>query len=378
MKKFILLVLLAAASSRADSSLLDTLTNPVSIVFNNAYKGLYVDNEKIGAADPRNSDKYLFAFIASAKKTLDVCVYDIEDPGAVVALLDAKSRGVRVRVISEYDNTLDKTHGNVPQESYEHLRAAGIAVAAEKKSGLMHCKFAIADGTAVWFASMNWTHNALYRDNNNNVFVRSPEVAVIFQQEFDELFDNHKYNRGAAGTKKPVRVGDAEISIRFSPEGGVQASLLDALQHATNSIRFMIFTFTDRDIGNLMAKKKHAGLTVEGVFDECQIDRFSEFPWLGRQGVKEWHDGNQALLHHKVMILDDETVCCGSYNFSRSAERSNNEVSVIIRSRRIAAEYRAEFDRLVFAAEHNPPLPPYDHPACEHGSAHDAARPVPR
>jgi phosphatidylserine/phosphatidylglycerophosphate/cardiolipin synthase-like enzyme len=138
----------------------------------------------------------------------------------------------------------------------------------------------------------------------------------------------------------------------------------------------MIFAFTDRDIGNLLAKKKRDGLTVEGVFDQCQIDRFSEFRWLGKQGVKEWMDGNQALLHHKVMVIDDRVVCCGSYNFTKSAEQHNNEVSAIIRSSRLAADYRAEFDRLVYAAEHNPPLPPYDHPACQH--EHEANQPVPR
>jgi phosphatidylserine/phosphatidylglycerophosphate/cardiolipin synthase-like enzyme len=379
LKKIAALILLAAANAAAaDTSLLATLTNPVSVVFNNTYKGLVEENEKIAAADPRNSEKYLFAFLASATATLDVCVYDIEDPGAVTALLDAKSRGVRVRAVSEYDNAIDKEHAGQLHESFEQLRAAGIPVVIDKHAGLMHCKFVVADGERVWFASMNWTHNALYRDNNNNVFVRSREVAGVFEGQFRQVFEKHDLNRGAAGTTSPIRVGDAELTIRFSPEGGAQAAILDAVKSATNSIRFMVFAFTDRDLGNLIAKKKHDGLTVEGVFDECEIDTYSEFRWLAKQGVKEWRDGNQALLHHKVIIIDDETVCCGSYNFTKSAEHSNSEVSVIIRSHRIAAEYRAEFDRLTFAAEHNPPLPPYDHPACQHGGNREAAKPVPR
>lgn len=377
MKKLILLFALSVTLVRAEPALMETLTNPVDVVFNKAYKGPYEENEKAGLADPRHSDKYLLAFLASAKKTLDVCIYDVNATGVVRALIAAKDRGVRVRIVSEYDNTFERDQPGVPAEAFVHLRSAGIPIEAQRANGLMHCKFVIADGEAVWFASMNWTHNALYRDNNNNVFVRSPEVAAVFQREFDQLFEKHEYGRGAPGTEKPIRVGDAEISIRFSPQGGAQAAMLDAIRAATNSIRFMIFSFTDRDMGGLLAKKKRDGLTVEGIFDECQVDSFSEFRWLGKQGVKVWQDGNQALLHHKVMIIDNTTVCCGSYNFSRSAEQRNNEASVIIRCPRIAAEYRAEFDRLVYAAEHNRPVPPYDHPACNHGNSREALKPVP-
>ena len=363
----------------AGPALFASLTNPVSVVFNNAYKGLVEDNEKICRADPHAPDKYFLSFIASAKKSLDVCVYDVSEPGAVAALLDAKSRGVNVRVVTESANTVYKEQGGRPRESILQFQAAQIPVVADNRQGLMHCKFIVADGAAVWFGSMNLTVGSIYRDNNNSLFVRSPELAAVFETEFKQLFEKNEFDHGAVGTTQPIRVGDTEFTVRFSPGGGAQAALLDAIRRATNSARFMIFTFTDREVGNLLAKKKQAGLTVEGVFDECQIDYLSEFRWLGKQGVKTWPDGNQALLHHKVMLLDDDTVCCGSYNFTRSAEGKNNEVLVVLRSRRIAAAYRAEFDRLVFAAEHNPPLPPYDSPACDHKQNSRAAnKPVPR
>lgn len=377
---FLSLLVLPFAVRAADISLIATLTNPVSVVFNNAYKGTVEENEKAAESDPHSPYKYVLSFIASATGTLDVCVYDFSDPEIVAALLDAAGRGIRVRIVTETENTLDHENPGQLRESIQHLNAAKIPLVSDERGGLMHNKFIIADGRHVWFGSMNLTHNALFRDNNNSLFVRSPELAAVFESQFERFFTRREF--GVADQPPPppvVRVGDSEFTLHFSPGGGAQKTVLGTLERATNSIRFMVFAFTDREIGGLLAKKKKAGLAIEGVFDECQIDQYSEFRWLGRQGVKEWADGNQALCHHKVMIIDGQTVCCGSYNFTKSAEQKNNEASVVIRSPRIAAEFRAEFDRLVYASEHNRPVPPYDHPACQHDrSRTDPNKPAPR
>jgi len=44
-------------------------------------------------------EKAVLAFIQSADKTLDVCLYDLNLPMVAQAFLDAKERGVKVRVI---------------------------------------------------------------------------------------------------------------------------------------------------------------------------------------------------------------------------------------------------------------------------------------
>ena len=49
-------------------------------------------------------EKAVTSFIASADKTLDVCVYDLDLPEFAQALLDAHARGVKVRVIIADDN----------------------------------------------------------------------------------------------------------------------------------------------------------------------------------------------------------------------------------------------------------------------------------
>ena len=51
-------------------------------------------------------------------------------------------------------------------------------------------------------------------------------------------------------------------------------------------------------------------------------------------------------MHHKVIIIDNEVVITGSYNFTVSAEKTNDENVVIFFDKKIAAYYTAEFQRV--------------------------------
>jgi len=51
-------------------------------------------------------------------------------------------------------------------------------------------------------------------------------------------------------------------------------------------------------------------------------------------------------MHHKVMIIDGQTVVTGSYNFSASAQNRNDENALVIHDPQIAAQYLGEFERI--------------------------------
>ena len=60
-------------------------------------------------------------------------------------------------------------------------------------------------------------------------------------------------------------------------------------------------------------------------------------------------------MHHKVIIIDDHTVITGSFNFSRSAEKNNDENIVILRNAAIAELYLQEWQRIWDSAEEPAP-----------------------
>ncbi len=57
-------------------------------------------------------------------------------------------------------------------------------------------------------------------------------------------------------------------------------------------------------------------------------------------------DGNRYTMHHKVLIVDAETVVTGSYNFSATAEEKNDENVFIVHSCDVAGRYMDEFAKI--------------------------------
>jgi phosphatidylserine/phosphatidylglycerophosphate/cardiolipin synthase-like enzyme len=89
-------------------------------------------------------------------------------------------------------------------------------------------------------------------------------------------------------------------------------------------------------------------VTVAGVFDESQAAGNTGTEWdrLREAGLDVRMDGNSSLMHHKVILIDGETIVTGSYNFSANAERRNDENTLVIYSSRVASQYMVEFERV--------------------------------
>jgi len=57
-------------------------------------------------------------------------------------------------------------------------------------------------------------------------------------------------------------------------------------------------------------------------------------------------DGLEGQMHHKVILVDGRMVVMGSYNFTNSAERYNEENLLIIHNEALAKIYEDEFERI--------------------------------
>jgi phosphatidylserine/phosphatidylglycerophosphate/cardiolipin synthase-like enzyme len=347
----------------------------IAVKFNNAYQALYEDNERTGRADPDNTDKLFIKIMREAKKSLDVAVFDIDEPGSCHALIDAQKRGVKVRVLTDSDNLGESGNPSVPRRVLQEMRKAGIKIKDDKRTAFMHHKFVIMDDKVVLTGSTNLTENSLFRDNNNSLKISSPELAANYKAEFNRMYD-----KGILGPNphempfNAVKVDGANIRVYFSPKGGTKEAILNELRGAKRSIRFMTFSLTDKDIQKILFDKVDTGKTVEGIFDGCMISEYSLYYSMLRNKIPVLIDGNQAILHDKIFIIDNNTVITGSYNFSNNAELSNNENTLVIKSTEIAKFYNAEFDRLKRASINNKNLPPYDNRTCmshENGNDND-------
>lgn len=333
----------------------------IAVKFNNAYQPLYVQNEAAGRRDPQNPDKLFVQLIGQAQNTLDLAIFDIDEPSAVIALVNAKKRGVKVRVITDSDNMYK--NGQLTSHM-QVLKRNGISIKGDDRSGLMHHKFLIMDGIKVITGSANLTPYSLYRDNNNSMLIESPELAANFQIEFNRMFHRSMFGPNDHRIPYPVvKVDGGTINTYFSPKGGAKMAILQTLGKARANIKFMTFSVTDKDIQKLLVDKAKAGVKVEGIFDGCMISQYSIYQDLLTKNIPVMIDGNQALLHSKVFIVDNQVVITGSYNYSMSAEERNNENTLIIKSKKVTTFYNQEFERLKKASLNNK-VPPYDNRQC--------------
>jgi phosphatidylserine/phosphatidylglycerophosphate/cardiolipin synthase-like enzyme len=288
-------------------------------------------------------DTELVRAIDAAQRTIDIAAYEFNLPTVTQALLNAAARGVVVRVVTDDEAGFDDRDSTLRQ-----LVEARIRVVIDARRALMHDKFIIIDSTTVWTGSWNFTVNDTYRNNNNVVILRSRAVVENFQAEFNEMFDQRLFGPNSPSqTPRPeIRQDGVPIETFFAPEDDVLGNILQEVNRAQTSIRFMVFSFTVDPIAEAMIARWRSGVRVQGIFEVTGSEtQFSELPLMFCAGMDMHQDGNPFRLHHKVIIIDDQTVITGSFNISQNAVQSNDENLIIITDRDLAAEFISEFDR---------------------------------
>ena len=292
-------------------------------------------------------DAALAEAIDQARLSVDVAVHDFNLWSLRNALIEAHQRGVSVRVVTESDN-LDRTE-------LQELIESGIPVLGDRREGRMHNKFAIIDRQQVWSGSMNFTVSEGYQNNNNLFEVRSSRLAENYLAEFDEMFVEDRFGPGSpSDTPHPVfSLDGTRVEAYFAPEDGTAARLVELISQADESVYFMVYSFTSDEIAAAMLERVQAGVMVAGVFDASQYrsNTGTEFERLLSGGAIVRLDGNPDKMHHKVIIIDEEIVITGSYNFSASAEENNDENTVVFHNAHIATKYLEEFEKIFMQAQ---------------------------
>ncbi|MCS7283225.1 MAG: phospholipase D-like domain-containing protein [Anaerolineae bacterium] len=292
-------------------------------------------------------DLRLVDLIDAAQQEVNVAAFQLNLPTVTDALLRAHRRGVRVRLVTDGEYA--------DEEMVKQLQRAGVPVTIRPEGGgLMHNKFVVVDGAWVWTGSWNLTENCTYRNNNNAVLIASRTLAANYNTEFEELFAGKFGPTSPANTPTPsflIEVPEkgirVPVEVYFAPEDEVASHLIPLLRSARQSVRFLAFSFTSSSIADTLIDLHRRGISVQGVVERRgSEDSYAQYGRLREAGIQVLQDGNPYIMHHKVFIVDDAAVALGSYNFTGSAEKSNDENLLILHSPEVAAAYRAEFERI--------------------------------
>jgi len=283
---------------------------------------------------------HLIEKIDSAKTSIDLAVYEFDLENVARALISAHKRGVEVRVV--YDDEFSD-----PDPQMKELRRAGINTVPDERSAFMHNKFFIFDNACIWTGSFNISVNAAYRNNENAFYFCSDKAAQNYTTEFEELY-NSQFGATSPATTPFTSFTVEGIAFQnyFAPEDDVMEKVIKEVVNADDSIHFMAFSFTGNKLGEAMIDVMGEGVEISGIFESRGANtEYSECQTLLENGADVMLDGNPRTFHHKVIIIDGEIVIFGSFNFSDSADKENDENLIIVYDAHLAQEFEQEFLR---------------------------------
>jgi phosphatidylserine/phosphatidylglycerophosphate/cardiolipin synthase-like enzyme len=307
----------------------------------------------------------LVSRINNANRSIDASIYSLSGTvGATVAnaLISAKSRGVNVRVIGEYENRTTAPWSTLSNNS---IPVIFDLYGANDGTGLQHNKFLVIDykGGApesvwVWTGSWNLTDPGTTSDRQNAIEFQDVALAGAYTVEFEEMWGSNTQTPNSAVSRFSARkfnntphnfvINGKNVECYFSPSDRTTSQIGKTLGKAQHSINVALLTFTRQDLADSIIHKKNAGKIARVVVDN-NVDTGNQFAYLQSNGVDVLLKGGTGLLHHKYAIVDAEMLSgsaytiTGSHNWSNSAETKNDENTVIIKDDRIANLYLQEF-----------------------------------
>ena len=145
----------------------------------------------------------------------------------------------------------------------------------------------------------------------------------------------------------PFPIG-ARYEIAFSPNKGALDLVLKAIGTAKTEILVAAYSFTSKPVSLALLEAHNRGVTSKVVADKkANGTRYSAASFLANQGIPVRLNGMYAIHHHKFLVIDQQTIETGSFNFTASAANKNAEnVLVIWNTPPLASVYKDEWKRL--------------------------------
>ena len=129
-------------------------------------------------------------------------------------------------------------------------------------------------------------------------------------------------------------VAAPSVQAGFSPEGSALQLILNTVNSAENNIRLMGYSFTSPEVVKALVTAHKRGVDVKIVLDEKgNQNKTSQAAMntIANAGIQLRTNARFAIMHDKVIIVDNHTVESGSFNFTRSGASRNSENVLVIR-----------------------------------------------
>lgn len=289
--------------------------------------------------------------IDSAEETIDFAVYGINNqPEIYNALVNAYNRGVKIRWVADYDKKDQNYYPDTLKlqkiiTTYNTDKETDLS----GQSAIMHNKFFIFDNKKVFTGSANITSTDIAGFNSNiSVLLNSEQVAKMFTQEFEQMYNGAFHKDKKAYPKEKININGIELGVFFSPQDKIiTKKILPIINNANKYIYIPVFYITKKELVNELIAAHKRGVEVKIINDATNAsNKYTIHHQLREAGIKVKTENYAGKLHSKAMIIDDEYSIIGSMNFTNSGEKRNDENVVIIKDEEIAQYLKSTFLKL--------------------------------
>ncbi len=245
--------------------------------------------------------------LSEAKHSIFLEMYAITDPTVLSILKNKGTQKTKVEVIAD-----------AKASPYLSKKLKGTAhIEFHQGKSLMHRKVVVIDDELVLLGSTNFTKASLTMHDNLVLAFRDHELADFLVRR-----------------DSPNTYRDFELAVWKLPEAGKDAleQTCQALRSAQKTISVAMFTFTHARLAEELALAKERGVDVQVALDHYTAEGSSRkvAQFLRSRGVPVLVSQGVQLLHHKWVLIDEDTLIAGSANWTQSAFKRNKEILVKI------------------------------------------------
>jgi phosphatidylserine/phosphatidylglycerophosphate/cardiolipin synthase-like enzyme len=143
-----------------------------------------------------------------------------------------------------------------------------------------------------------------------------------------------------------------EIATCFTPGEDCMGMIVAAIDGAKGEILVQAYSFTAKPLIKALGRAHLRGVKVRVILDKAdERERDRAGSRLISQRILPQVDTGVASAHNKVIVIDQETVITGSFNFTEAAQKKNAENVLLIKGHPdIAAAYRKNWERRLAAS----------------------------
>jgi phosphatidylserine/phosphatidylglycerophosphate/cardiolipin synthase-like enzyme len=127
---------------------------------------------------------------------------------------------------------------------------------------------------------------------------------------------------------------------------GVDTKIISDISEATQSVKMAMYYLTNKKITKALIKAHQRGVDVKVFTDDKKVNS-KKYKQLKKAGIIIKDDKNKkALMHNKILIIDNEIVWISSANYTVYSFYRNHDNFLRIKDKTIVSYYDSKFTKI--------------------------------